>query len=144
MPDPTLPALTGAAQALSKPVCKLVDAIRDGAGVLYEPTKIRKKALAEADATLIYTQAEIDQSDLLRRAAFRVASRSRGRLTRVVGQGPPQRSGGSGVTGASGAYTRNGFRSALFSAAITTTSGLRVVSTTIVSPCSASTSGSRR
>ncbi|RJR38742.1 MAG: DUF2806 domain-containing protein [Deltaproteobacteria bacterium] len=57
----------------SKPLSKLVDAVSQGLGTLYEPTKIRRKAKALADASLIKAEGDIKKKELLRRAANRLA-----------------------------------------------------------------------
>ena len=44
---------------LSKPISKLIEAVSQGIGTLYEPTKIRRKAKAQADAALIKAEADI-------------------------------------------------------------------------------------
>jgi len=56
-----------------EPASKLIEAIRSATGIYYEPTAIRRKAKAEADASIILTNAEIQKNDLLRRAVERVA-----------------------------------------------------------------------
>jgi uncharacterized repeat protein (TIGR03899 family) len=43
---------------LSEPISKLIDAVRDACGAIYEPTGIRRKARAEGDALLIRADAE--------------------------------------------------------------------------------------
>jgi hypothetical protein len=58
---------------VSKPLSKLVDAVSQGIGTLYEPTRIRRKARAQADASLIKAEADIKKKELLRRAANRLA-----------------------------------------------------------------------
>lgn len=45
---------------LSKPGTKLIEKVSDAIGVLYEPTKIRKKAKAEAEA-----EADAKRTDLI-------------------------------------------------------------------------------
>lgn len=60
------------AKALSAPLTKLVKVLADGCGKLYEPTGIRRKAAAEADALLIQEVAQVGASDIRRRAAQRV------------------------------------------------------------------------
>lgn len=59
--------------ALSKPACKLIDAVSQCIGTLYEPRRIRRKAKAEADATLILAGADAERQALLKRAAHRLA-----------------------------------------------------------------------
>ena len=56
---------------LAKPVNTLVEKISDAVGILYEPHRIRNNAEAEADAAIIKAQAEIEITDLQRRAEHR-------------------------------------------------------------------------
>ncbi len=60
-------------RGLSKPVSKLIDAVSQCFGTLYEPRKIRRKAKAEADAKLLLTKADIECQRLLKRAGQRLA-----------------------------------------------------------------------
>ena len=60
-------------RALSEPACKLIDAVCNCIGTLYEPTRIRRKAKAEADAALILAGADAERQALLKRAAHRLA-----------------------------------------------------------------------
>jgi uncharacterized repeat protein (TIGR03899 family) len=60
---------------ISEPVSKLIEAVRAAVGTVYEPTRIRRKAAAEADAALIIAKAELKIQGLERRAAERVISR---------------------------------------------------------------------
>ena len=53
---------------VAKPVDSLINKISGAAGVLYEPTRIRRKAKAEADALIIATKAGIEATDLHLRA----------------------------------------------------------------------------
>jgi DNA-binding transcriptional regulator YhcF (GntR family) len=57
----------------SKTVDKALDLISQAGFVLYEPTKIRKKAKAEADALVIRTEGEIKASKLQKQAIYRLA-----------------------------------------------------------------------
>lgn len=59
-------------EKLAEPLNKLVDAVRSGIGTLYEPTAIRKKAEAEADALIVSTNAEIQATDIRHRALVRL------------------------------------------------------------------------
>jgi hypothetical protein len=59
--------------ALSEPACKLIEAVSQCIGTLYEPRRIRKKAKAKADATLILAKADAERQALLNRAAYRLA-----------------------------------------------------------------------
>ncbi|MGB7925568.1 MAG: DUF2806 domain-containing protein [Pyrinomonadaceae bacterium] len=67
--------LVGDLAGLSQPLTKLIDAISSGIGNLYEPTHIRRKAKADADAQLILTEAEIKAEELKRRRDERVEFR---------------------------------------------------------------------
>lgn len=57
---------------MSKPVCKLIEVLSNTAGVLYEPTKIRRRAKAESDAEVIRTKTDIQLSELQRRSLTRL------------------------------------------------------------------------
>ena len=56
---------------LAEPINTLITKIADAAGVLYEPTRIRKKAQAEADAALIAATNQLKIDDLSQRALKR-------------------------------------------------------------------------
>lgn len=58
----------------SKALEKLVDVASKGCGILFEPTQIRRRAKAEADATLIKVGSEI-RADELRAAAMALAEK---------------------------------------------------------------------
>lgn len=60
---------------LSEPACKLIDALRATTGVLFEPTRIRRKAKAEADAAIVDAKAQLQIKDLERRAFDRIKHR---------------------------------------------------------------------
>lgn len=57
---------------LAKPATVLIEKISSAVGVIYEPTGIRRKALAEADARKIAAQSHLDISDLQLRALQRL------------------------------------------------------------------------
>lgn len=59
-------------KALSEPACKLIDSVSNAIGVLYEPTRIRRKTKAESDALVIMAKGEADA--LTFRAAKRVST----------------------------------------------------------------------
>jgi hypothetical protein len=61
-------------KALSEPASKLIEAVSSAVGVLYEPTRVRRKAKADADAAIILAQGEERLGTALR-AAERVSSR---------------------------------------------------------------------
>ena len=56
---------------LAEPINTLITKIADAAGILYEPTRIRKKAQAEADAALIAATNQLKLDDLSQRALKR-------------------------------------------------------------------------
>lgn len=70
-------------KALSEPVCKLIDAISNTIGVLYEPTRIRRKAIAESDSLVIMAKAESDA--LAIRAARRISTQETRRQENIEG-----------------------------------------------------------
>lgn len=57
---------------LAKPVTVLIEKISNAVGVLYEPTAIRRKASAEADALQLRTLGELAATDLQKRAMQRL------------------------------------------------------------------------
>ncbi len=65
--------MTSELAALTKPVSKLIAAVRSATGVLYEPTRIRRRAKAESDALVLRTKAEIEAAELAQRAAARLS-----------------------------------------------------------------------
>lgn len=69
--------------ALSKPACKLIEAVCQCVGTLYEPTRIRRKAEAEADASLVLAEADVERQALLKRAAHRLAIQEVRRQTNI-------------------------------------------------------------
>ena len=56
---------------LAEPINTLITKIANAAGILYEPTRIRRKARAEADAELITATNQLKLNDLSRRALKR-------------------------------------------------------------------------
>ena len=59
-------------KALSEPACKLIDAVSNSIGVVYEPTRIRRKAKAEAEALVVMAKGE--EEALAARAAVRLST----------------------------------------------------------------------
>jgi len=59
---------------LAKPVTVLIEKISDATGVLYEPTKIRKKAIAEADASKTKALMDLEIADIQKRALNRLVT----------------------------------------------------------------------
>jgi uncharacterized repeat protein (TIGR03899 family) len=62
-------------KALSEPASKLIEAVRDAIGVVYEPTRIRRRAKAEADAAIIKLEGEAELFEIAERAAERIKNR---------------------------------------------------------------------
>ena len=60
---------------ISEPASKLIEAVRAAIGTVYEPTRIRRRAAAEADAALVLAKTELKIQGLERRAAERLISR---------------------------------------------------------------------
>ena len=56
---------------LTKPAVVLIEKVSDAVGCLYQPTKIKRIALAEAGAAMIKAESDIQITDLERRAAQR-------------------------------------------------------------------------
>ncbi len=59
---------------LAKPVTVLIKKISNATGVLYEPTKIRKKALADADASKTKALMDLEIADIQKRALSRLVT----------------------------------------------------------------------
>lgn len=60
--------------SLSEPATKLIDTVASGAGILYEPTRIRRKARAEADAAAILARGNEEVQEIDLRVAERFAN----------------------------------------------------------------------
>jgi hypothetical protein len=56
---------------LEKPITTLIEKISNATGVLYEPTKIVKKAMAEAKAAVILANSQVEATAIQRRAEQR-------------------------------------------------------------------------
>jgi hypothetical protein len=63
------------ADALSKPATKLIETLASGIGAVYEPTRIRRKAQAEADALLTLANANAESAEIAQRTVHRIANR---------------------------------------------------------------------
>ena len=75
MPDEPIYQVTKAvAEAASQPLCKLIEAVQAGVGMVYEPTHARRMAKADADALVIRGQGELVLEDLRARAAARLTN----------------------------------------------------------------------
>src|SRR5437016_4468971 len=62
-------------KALSKPAVKLIEAVRSAVGILYEPTQIRLKAKAEANAAIILARNRQQITEIEIRASERLINR---------------------------------------------------------------------
>lgn len=60
---------------LSEPVCKLIEAVSSAVGIVYEPTRIRRKAKAEAAAIVLLAEGKGKVDKLAFRAAERIKNR---------------------------------------------------------------------
>ncbi len=58
---------------VAAPATRLIDAISNATGVLYEPTRIRRKARAERDAQIIAAEARVQITEIERRGLERLA-----------------------------------------------------------------------
>ncbi|MEO8422213.1 MAG: hypothetical protein ABI457_13565 [Hyphomicrobium sp.] len=70
MPEPPV---SGILAPLSAPVVKLIESVGDAVGVIYEPTRIRRRAKAEADALITNARAEVEVAEIADRAMKRLA-----------------------------------------------------------------------
>jgi hypothetical protein len=80
-------------EGLAKPVTKLIECVSRGAGILYEPTRIRREARAVADAELISKRAGLDSVQLDARIADRIAfneTRRQRNIDAIVGEAARQ------------------------------------------------------
>jgi uncharacterized protein DUF2806 len=62
-------------KALSKPAVKLIEAVSSAVGVLYEPTRIKRRAKAEADALVILAKNQADINEIEHRASERLVGK---------------------------------------------------------------------
>lgn len=62
-------------KALSEPASKLIEAVKDAIGLLYEPSHLRRMAKAEADAAIIKFEGDIKLQGLAHRASDRITKR---------------------------------------------------------------------
>jgi len=66
--NPLISNLTG----FEKPLTKLIEKVADASGVLFEPTRIIRKAKAEAKAKKIHALADDEITDIQKRAVDRL------------------------------------------------------------------------
>jgi uncharacterized repeat protein (TIGR03899 family) len=74
---------------VKEPLAKLMESISNAAGVIYEPTRIRRKAKADAEAMLTLADAEIKVEELKRRADERITHtelRRQRNIEQIVGK----------------------------------------------------------
>ena len=74
MSDEFYQMVKGISESAAEPLCKLIDAVRTGAGLWYEPIHVRRLAKAEGDALVIRAEAEISLADVKQRAAARLTN----------------------------------------------------------------------
>lgn len=67
-------SIEGALTAISQPVNTLIEKIASGVGILYEPTRIRKNAKAQADANKIDAISKLEIEDIQKRALTRIVT----------------------------------------------------------------------
>ena len=67
-------SIEGALTAISQPVNTLIEKIASGVGILYEPTRIRKNARAQADANKIDAISKLEIEDIQKRALSRIVT----------------------------------------------------------------------
>ena len=72
MSDEFYQMITGVSQSVA--LCKLIDAVRLGAGLVYEPIHVRRMAKAESVALVIRTETELALTKLRHRAAARLTN----------------------------------------------------------------------
>lgn len=60
-------------RAVSQPVCKLIAVAAKCMGTLYQPTRVRREAKAEADAQIALAAADIKTRETAQRAVSRMA-----------------------------------------------------------------------
>lgn len=70
-------------KALSMPATKLIEAVRSAVGILYEPTRIRQKAKAEADAAIILAKNQAEVREIEVRASERLQDKELRRQTNI-------------------------------------------------------------
>lgn len=78
---------------LTEPISKLIETVGNGVGILYEPKRIRKKALAEAEALKISTEGRLQAQELEARAQIRLdylELRRQKNIEAIVGQAASQ------------------------------------------------------
>jgi hypothetical protein len=59
--------------SVSKPMTKLIESVSAAIGVIYEPTRVSRKARADAEAIIILGSADAELRDILHRAGERLA-----------------------------------------------------------------------
>lgn len=74
MSDEFYQMVKGVSDSAVKPLCKLIDAVRAGAGLCYEPIHIRRMAKADGDALIIQAETKVALTDIRKRAAARLTN----------------------------------------------------------------------
>jgi uncharacterized repeat protein (TIGR03899 family) len=70
-------------KALSEPASKLIEAVKDAIGIVYEPTHVRRMAQAEVDVEIIKVRGDLKSQELAKRASQRIAKRELQRQANV-------------------------------------------------------------
>ena len=74
MSDEFYQMVKGVSDSAVKPLCKLIDAVRAGAGLWYEPIHLRRMAKSEGDALILRAEAKVALTELKQRAAARLTN----------------------------------------------------------------------
>jgi len=74
MTDEFYQMIRGVSEAASQPVCKLIEAVSAGAGMVYQPLHVKRMAAAEVEALVIRAEAELKLTELRQRAAARLTN----------------------------------------------------------------------
>ena len=64
MSDEFYQMVKGVSDSAVKPLCKLIDAVRGGAGLWYEPIHVRRMAKAEGDALILRAETKVALTEL--------------------------------------------------------------------------------
>ena len=79
-------------KGISAPVTKLIEVLENASGVIFEPTRIRRKAKAKADARVIAVKAEIEITEIQQRGLTRLVyeeGKKQEHLEKIIEQSIP-------------------------------------------------------
>jgi hypothetical protein len=74
MTDEFYQMIKGVSEAATEPVCKLIEAVRASAGMVYQPVHVKRMAAAKAEALVIRAEADLKLTELRERAAARLTN----------------------------------------------------------------------